>query len=459
MCGVFFSCSSNPRVLAELRANYPKSIATLERRGPDRSIRVDGSDYIIAHTLLSITGYREQPIVRDGFEFSFNGEIYNDYLNYGDEYSDTDVLTAHFEEFGGTEFDRIDGEYAIIWHDRNARQVVLATDPMGTKPLYYQLGSDHFAAGTYESTVRECGQKGDIVLVPPNTRLVFDVKDFTVVEKTEIRAFHFDRANVDSYQAWTEAFQQALEKRCRNTRYDQFVCLSSGHDSGLIAAEMANLKLPFQAYSVYEGEDRDVLDQRLEWLRARGFLCDVLDPTSEQSFAMHNQLLETLDPFYFENPLNPEVTFPNPDFRYNGGIVAHGLIFEKTAARKQIISIAGSGGDEIYADFDNPYQNPDWSEIKGQWDKVTGPWKNFNGGWLTIFLGGIERVAASFSLEGRYPFLDPDVVQAFLDLSPALKSRESKAPISNRMRELEFPMHDRKFGFRGVDFKLQQASQ
>lgn len=87
--------------------------------------------------------------------------------------------------------------------------------------------------------------------------------------------------------------------------------------------------------------------------------------------------------------------------------------------------------------------------MKGNWENVTGPWKNFYGGWNRLFLGGNERISGHFGIETRYPYLDFDVVQEYLNLHPKLKQQTYKAPITNRLSELGFPQHERKLGFAG----------
>ena len=93
------------------------------------------------------------------------------------------------------------------------------------------------------------------------------------------------------------------------------------------------------------------------------------------------------------------------------------------------------------------------SELKGKWHGVKGPWRNFYGGWNKVFLGGNERISSLFGIESRYPFLDFNVVQEFINLLPKLKSNYYKAPITNRLNELNFPFHPKKFGFAGFNDK------
>ncbi|KAL3903684.1 MAG: hypothetical protein SGPRY_011579 [Prymnesium sp.] len=50
-----------------------------------------------------------------------------------------------------------------------------------------------------------------------------------------------------------------------------------------------------------------------------------------------------------------------------------------------------------------------------------------------------ELTAGAWGVEARYPFLDPDVVQEYLWLTPALKNSEYKRPVAEMLRSHHFP--------------------
>ena len=62
-----------------------------------------------------------------------------------------------------------------------------------------------------------------------------------------------------------------------------------------------------------------------------------------------------------------------------------------------------------------------------------------------------ELIAGAHGVEGRYPFLDPRVVQEYLWLSHEVKNAEYKKPIADFLREAAFPnLWDTKVGFNTV---------
>jgi hypothetical protein len=59
-----------------------------------------------------------------------------------------------------------------------------------------------------------------------------------------------------------------------------------------------------------------------------------------------------------------------------------------------------------------------------------------------------ELVSGAHGIEGRYPFLDPKVVQEFLWLKPELKNAEYKKPVADFLRAHRVPTAwGRKIGF------------
>jgi asparagine synthase (glutamine-hydrolysing) len=123
--------------------------AALRHRGPDEfgvfRDRLAG----LAHARLSIidlsTG--QQPLSNEDGQLwvVFNGEIFN-YIELREELtalghvfrtrSDTEVIVHAYEAWGDAAFRRFNGQWAVaLWH-RRLRQLVLARDPFGVRPLY-----------------------------------------------------------------------------------------------------------------------------------------------------------------------------------------------------------------------------------------------------------------------------------------------------------------------------------
>ena len=154
ICGTFDFARerpADPEVLGRMSA-------ALVHRGPDGGgIHVDGSAGLAARRLAIIDlEHGDQPMLADAGAVCVvqNGEILN-HLELRGELErdgvsfrtrcDTEVL-LHLYLRDGPEFvSRLRGMFAIALWDRRRRQLLLARDRFGIKPLYYELHADRLS--------------------------------------------------------------------------------------------------------------------------------------------------------------------------------------------------------------------------------------------------------------------------------------------------------------------------
>jgi len=129
---------------------------SLVHRGPD-----DGDIYVddivgLGHrrlAILDLSPSGKQPMISyDGKAvIIFNGEIYNFLelrevlLDKGHKFStktDTEVLLAAYNEWGSKCLQKLNGMFAFAIYDKRKKQIFLARDPIGKKPLYYHIHSN-----------------------------------------------------------------------------------------------------------------------------------------------------------------------------------------------------------------------------------------------------------------------------------------------------------------------------
>lgn len=129
---------------------------SLKHRGPDATDIVVLENELLAmgHRRLSIIDLDKrstQPMRSNSGRYIivFNGEVYNykelkaltDYDYRTD--SDTEVILAYVEKYGFEEFlNRSNGMFAIALYDTEKKELLLARDRMGIKPLYYYYDSE-----------------------------------------------------------------------------------------------------------------------------------------------------------------------------------------------------------------------------------------------------------------------------------------------------------------------------
>lgn len=133
-----------------------KMLFLMRHRGPDEFGIYVGAGIGLAHARLSIidlsTG--QQPMCNEdgSLWIVFNGEIFNyielrkELVSRGHRFrtqSDTEVILHLFEEKRGTLLDVLNGQFAFAIWDRNRKELFLARDRMGIRPLYYaRAGTD-----------------------------------------------------------------------------------------------------------------------------------------------------------------------------------------------------------------------------------------------------------------------------------------------------------------------------
>ena len=118
-------------------------------RGPDDSGLHLGDGFGLAHRRLSIidlAGGHQPMISPEGDVLVFNGEIYNFQELRGDleklghrfaTHSDTEVLLRAYRQWGAYCLQRLRGMFAFALWDNVRRELFIARDRVGIKPLYY----------------------------------------------------------------------------------------------------------------------------------------------------------------------------------------------------------------------------------------------------------------------------------------------------------------------------------
>jgi len=157
MCGIFGIVAHNARVPEGLLERGTQSLA---HRGPDDAgtilIRDQQSEIGLGNRRLAIldlspSGHQPMYDPESGNWIVYNGEIYNfkdiraQLERLGtvfESHSDTEVLLRAYARWGADSLSKFRGMFAFALWDANQRQLLIARDPMGIKPLYYaQTGS------------------------------------------------------------------------------------------------------------------------------------------------------------------------------------------------------------------------------------------------------------------------------------------------------------------------------
>lgn len=450
-----------------LKTSAPVDQAAIERsnvfardRGPDHTGMVrltsrSGSHLLLLHNLLDMSGHAVHQPVCWGEPLSaallFNGEIYN-FRNLAEVVADTHALLPAYQRLGADLPDVIDGEYALVVLDLSADKALIAVDPFLTKPLFlgYGVNGTDFGVATCASALHASGLIR-VQMMPPNSRVVVDLQDpQRAVISTPVVQFSLLQP-VASYDEWIEAFIEAVRKRATHGAQENAVFLSSGYDSGAICLALNLLGIRYRTLTIRSGESASVLDARLQLNATAGnrspLVYDGL--TQEQIETISSDIARFVEPFEYQHFDCPGiVSAPARD----GGAIGAYFLAREARQHNLLVNLSGSGADEIISDYGHAgtrfYYHSEFGGLFPQELEGFFPWKKFYGDTQRSYLFKDEYVLGRFGLEGRYPFLDRHLVQAFLALTPELKNCEYKAPVAEFLRRYSYPFEPgKKCGF------------
>ena len=455
--------------------NHIKSNTTLEKinyhcqkRGPDSTNIVNKYGITFIHNLLSITGQiTYQPFIKNNIICLFNGEIYNyNSINIDKKYktieynSDGDCIIDTYLTYGLTFARCFDGEFSILLFDFNDNvagpECLMITDTFGTKPLFYGLDGDDFMISSYSRCLDENGyQKNQIKKVEANSIHRFKINKLennhtiSYFKTHTLNSFELKNQTVNTYDDWCEAFEQAVEKRVKNLTKPLFIPMSGGYDSGAICCALNNLGIKYKTYTIKGKEDLNIVSSRLK---------------INDSYGNHNKILymdEGLISIEYERNMREcsdyeckishssdvKIYSIFKDRALNGG----GYIAKYARKDNNIICLSGQGADEILSDygykgekktkhscFGGLFPN-DLTKIIDENNTRNAKWLSFQSGINEGLLMKEESIFGSYGIETRYPFLDTQLVQKFLYLTPELKNKWYKAPLHHYLTKNKYP--------------------
>jgi asparagine synthetase B (glutamine-hydrolysing) len=267
---------------------------------------------------------------------------------------------------------------------------------------------------------------GEAVKIDANSIWVFDLKSGQRTYSGETFYFDFNNQHKESYDEVVSAFEAAVDKRAKD---GCFIGLSSGYDSGAIAARLLLLPVEWKAFSILGVETRSVLEERLKLVPGELVHYTRADYERTRNFAIENAEPYTYN-FVFRGKA---ITSP---MLVDGAVPGLSAICEGAKSEGRKVYLSGQGADEIIGDY---ILTKDSSCFRGNWPKELKPWINFFKGTQDGFINKEENVAGAYGIETRYPFLDTKLVQEWLWLSVNKKRERYKGPIRKYLEDTNFP--------------------
>ena len=359
----------------------------LFRRGPDdEGYYVDHLAGIgIGHRRLSVidleTGHQPLGNTDGRIQVVVNGEIYNfkevrrELEQLGFRFrtnSDCEVVAHGYEAWGADLLPKLDGMFALVIWDGRHRQLVLARDRMGKKPMYFAFVGPRRDRLIFASELKALVQHPDFdrTVSPtglaayltyeglPETQTIYasahkllpgTAMRYSAEGSTEHWAFWHLQFG-DRSPAWSEvdgrdedALAESLWKRIRSATEARLisdvplgVLLSGGIDSSMVAAAMADVVPPSQI---------------------KTFSVTFADPSFDES-SHARKVAEHLGTEHYEERLSPatmtEILPEVADFLcepLGDGSIMPTYLLSKFARQTVTVALGGDGGDEMFLGY------------------------------------------------------------------------------------------------------------
>ena len=482
MCGIAGLMTTDANTPSQ--AVLERLQAALAHRGPDGSgYHLSGNVGMVQARLAIIdlvTG--DQPLYEpDGAALVGNGEIYN-YIELRAElaaeiefatHSDCEI-PLHLFRREGTDFTRrLRGMYALAIHDPTTGHLVLARDPFGIKPLYYVETASCFAFASEPQALIRAGLIRAELAPPPRNELlqlqfttgrdtiytgikrVLPGETVVVVEGRVVERHRRDALPSGAPRPMDEATALAeldrvlhdsvLMHQRSDVPYGMF--LSGGVDSTTVLSLMAELNdRPVKAFTIGFSSNQ-AADER-----------PAARAAAESVGAEHVELEFREADFWH---LLPEVAAALDDPAADYAVLPTWKLARAAQDAGLKVILSGEGGDELFAGYGRyrSVMRPWWAggkmlRARGNFDGL-GLLRGHPTGWrdgmvaadvraagagrtrLQIaqatdcadwlpndLLTKLDRCLMHFGIEGRTPFLDPEVAEFAFRLPDDLKVRD-----------------------------------
>lgn len=411
MCGI---------IAAAGRLDLTAAVAALEHRGPDAHHIVEEAGVTLGHTRLAIqdpASRSDQPY-RDGpVTLVYNGELFNaprvralvetvDPRRTWSTTGDTEVVAAALAVLGPERaLPELDGMYGLAWtHQRRPGVLMAARDRHGEVPLHVHRGAPLLVASelkAFRALGLRCGKA--VVDVPPGEWWELYAGAVTRHRFHQLTATPAPELTRETAAPQLRhALARAVDRRVIS---DVPVCalLSGGIDSAAIVAELTRHHPGLTTYTaVLDPRSADLRHARetAEHLGVRLVEVDVRPPTADDL----SRAVAVI-----EQPYKAQVEIAWPCLVLAAAMSADGYR----------VTYTGEGSDELWASYGFAYrdiQEAGWYEAR----------RNLIARQAVRNFPRVNKAFMAYGVEGRLPFLDPDLVTLALSMpEPAVRDADT----------------------------------
>ena len=374
MCGICGEFKFKERPFDDLKlTGLMDSIAS---RGRDSKGTFKNSEVFLGHHRLSIIDTSEksnQPMVIENYVIVFNGIIYNykdirkELIAKGHVFKsvgDTEVIVRSYIEYGDKCVDHFDGVFSFCIYNSINKNIFLARDRIGIKPLYYSINDDELIFSSsmtgilknrnnyeinpialhYQFTLHSVVPAPHTIinginkLEPGHTLNVNKLgqtylNKYFDINETELINYKEDEiiSNIDVL------LNNAVEKRLNIADVPVGILLSGGLDSSLITAISKKYKERLNTFSIGFNTINDEIGNEFYYS----------DLVSEDFNTLHKKYKISDDDLY--NNLDTVISnMSEPMFSQDSS--AFFLLAEKVSLSNKVV-LSGQGADEIFGGY------------------------------------------------------------------------------------------------------------
>ena len=344
---------------------------SIRHRGPDEHGYHTDKDVCLGNRRLSIIDLKggSQPIYNEdkSIVVVYNGEIYNfkdvreDLEKKGHRFStntDTEVLVHGYEEYGYDILSKLNGMFAFVIWDSRKKELFIARDRLGIKPLYYYWNGEVLLfASEIKAILRskrinpEVSQRalyrfltmryipGDITMIEgvmklmPGYFLSLKNKNLEVKRYWDVSFGNEDKSLESCKKSIAELLEDSVNKRLiSDVPLGAF--LSGGIDSSIIVGLMSKFSDKVKTFSVgFEESGYSELDYAR---RAADYL-----GTNHQDIIIDSDKFIKAIPkmvYHLDEPIADSAAIPT-------------YYLSELARKKVKVVLTGEGGDELFGGY------------------------------------------------------------------------------------------------------------
>jgi len=472
MCGICGVGAFRERLDPQIHAAVPAMAERIRHRGPDGDGFFADAHVSLAHRRLAIIDRAggQQPMANEDGScwVVFNGEIYNHrelrqrLESFGHRFrtsSDTEVILHGYEQWGLDAVNRFEGMFAFALYDQRRRELLLARDRLGKKPLFWAVlgGALHFASemkaltaspaweGTVDTSTFEEYLSLGYILAPrtvyrgvhklePGHWLRFSRHGLDIRKYWDIVRFDDDTRPAGTLVKELDALLRVRVADRLESELPLGAFLSGGLDSGLIVSYMADAcDRPVRTTSVgFDASDHN------ELAAARA--------TAAYHRTMHDEATVTMQ----LDDIDPVCAALDEPFADSSAVPTYHV--SRIARRRVTVALSGDGGDEIFGGYGFRYVphaieamvRPAFQHVAARraarWASSRWPSSPRLPRPLRLggFLGNVARDAASAYYRDLC-FLKPERARALLGLPPTDGETEASAIVTDTYRRCPSP--------------------